>query len=41
MLIIAPGRRHDKDHFSIFFNMMGYCVFSFELPRRGDSNEYT
>ena len=27
--------------FSIFFNMMVYCVFSLESPHRGDSNEYT
>ena len=27
--------------FSIFFNMKVYCVFSFESPYRGDSNEYT
>ena len=24
-----------------FFNMKAYCVFSLELPHRGDSNEYT
>ena len=41
MLIITPGRRHYRDIFSIFFNMKVYCVFSLELPRRGDSNEYT
>ena len=34
-------RRHNKDIFSIFFNMIVYCVFSFESARRGDSNEYT
>ena len=27
--------------FFIFFNMKVYCVFSLELPHRGDSNEYT
>ena len=27
--------------FLIFFYMKVYCVFSFELPHRGDSNEYT
>ena len=27
--------------FSIFFNMKVFCVFSFESPHRGDSNEYT
>ena len=26
--------------FSIFFNVKVYCVFSLELPHRGDSNEY-
>ena len=25
----------------IFFNMKVYCVFSLELPHRGNSNEYT
>ena len=25
----------------IFYNMTVYCVFSFESPHRGDSNEYT
>ena len=29
------------DIISIFFNMKVYCVFSFELPHRGDSNECT
>ena len=29
------------DIFSIFFNMKVYCVFSLELPHRGDSYEYT
>ena len=41
MLIIAPGQGHNEDIFSIFFNMMVYCMFSVEWPRRGDSNEYT
>ena len=27
--------------FSVFFNMKVWCVFSLELLRRGDSNEYT
>ena len=27
--------------FTIFFNMKVCCVFSFESPHRGDSNEYT
>ena len=26
---------------SIFYNMKVYCLFSFESPHRGDSNEYT
>ena len=34
-------RRHNRDIFSIFFNMKVYCVFSLESPHRGDSNEYT
>ena len=29
------------DIFSIFFNMKVCCVFSLELPHRGDSNEYS
>ena len=29
------------DIFSIFLNMMVFCVFSLESPHRGDSNEYT
>ena len=29
------------DIFSIFYNMKVYCVFSLELPHRGDSNKYT
>ena len=29
------------DIFSIFFNVMVYCVFSLESPHRGDSNEFT
>ena len=28
-------------YFSMFFNMKVGCVFSLELPHRGDSNEYT
>ena len=27
--------------FSVFYNMKVCCVFSLELPHRGDSNEYT
>ena len=29
------------DIFSIFFNIEVCCVFSFEWPLQGDSNEYT
>ena len=32
---------HNRDIFSIFFNMQVYCVFSLESPQRGVSNEYT
>ena len=32
---------HDRDIFSIFFNLKVCCVFSLESPHRGDSNEYT
>ena len=32
---------HNKDIFSIFFNMKVCCVFSLESPHRGDSNKYT
>ena len=41
MLLITPGQRHNMDMFMIFFNMKVCCVFSLELPHRGDSNEYT
>ena len=41
MLIIAPEQWGKKDIFSIFLNMKVYCVFSFEYPHQGDSNEYT
>ena len=37
----ADVMRHDRDIFSIFFNMKIYCVFLLESPQRGDSNEYT
>ena len=33
--------RHNRDIFSIFFNIKVCCVFSLESPYRGDSNEYT
>ena len=32
---------HNRDIFSIFFNMKVYCVFSLESPHRSDSNVYT
>ena len=41
MLIIAQSQRHNRDIFSIFFNMEVCCVFSLESPQWGDSNEYT
>ena len=34
-------RRHNRDIFLIFYNMKVCCVFSLELPHRGDSNEDT
>ena len=33
-------RRHNRDIFSIFFNMKVCCVFSLKSPHRGDFNEY-
>ena len=41
MLIIAPGRRHNGDKFSVFCNMKVCCMFSLESPHGGDSNKYT
>ena len=38
---MAQVRRHDRDIISIFLNMKVCCVFSLELPHRGDSNEFT
>ena len=32
---------HNRDIFSISFNVKVCCVFSLESPHRGDSNEYT
>ena len=32
---------HNRDIFSIFFNMKVCCVFLLESPHRGDSNVYT
>ena len=40
MLIIAQVRMHNRDIFSIFFNMKVFCVFSLESPHRGDSYKY-
>ena len=34
-------RSHNRDKFSIVFNMKVCYVFSLESPHRGDSNEYT
>ena len=34
-------RKHNRDIFSITFNMKVCCVFSLELPHRGNSNENT
>ena len=33
--------RHNRDIFSIFFNMKVSCVFSLESPHRGGSYEHT
>ena len=38
---LCQARRHNRDIFSIFFNMNVYCVFSLDAPHRGDSNVYT
>ena len=35
------GTMHNRDIFSIVFNMKVCCVFSLESPHWGDSNEYT
>ena len=40
-LLYSQARKHNRDIFSIFFNMKVYCVFSLESPQRGNSNEYT
>ena len=34
-------RGHNRDIFSIFFDVKVCCVFSLESPHRGDSNENT
>ena len=39
--VVGQVRRHNKDIFSIFFNMKVCCIFLLESPHRGDSNEYT
>ena len=39
-LLQSQVRRHNRDIFSINFNMKVYCVFSLESPQRADSNEY-
>ena len=31
---------HNRDICSIFYNVKVCCVFSLELPHRGNSNEY-
>ena len=41
MLIIVPGQWHNRDIFSISFNVKVCCVFSLESPHQDDSNEYT
>ena len=33
--------RHNRDIFSISFNVRVCCVFSLESPHRGDSDKYT
>ena len=33
--------RHNRDIVSMSFNLKVCCVFSLELPHRGNSNEYT
>ena len=37
----ARSGRHNRDIFSIFFNIKIFCVFSIESPHRGDFIEYT
>ena len=32
---------YNRDEFSIFYNRKVCCVFSLELPHRGDYVEYT
>ena len=40
MLIIGKIRRHNRNIFSIFYNMKVCCVFSLESLHRGNSNGY-
>ena len=43
LMSVAHGARSGSIigiFFSIFFNMKVCCLFSFESPRRGNSNEY-
>ena len=39
--MVHQVRRHNKDIFSIFFNIEVCCVFSLESPHRGNSNKNT
>ena len=41
MFIVTPGQMHNRDIFSIFFNMKVCYVFELESPHRGDSNKNT
>ena len=43
VLIIATVRGHNRDifFFLFFIHIKICCVFSLELPHRGNSNEYT
>ena len=41
MLIIAPGRRQNRDIFSIYVIMKVHCGFFVKSPYQSDSNEYT
>ena len=40
MQMSVNHRRYNRDIFLIIFNIKGCCVFSLELPYRGDSNDY-
>ena len=41
MSVNRSGQEANRDTFLIFFNMKVCCLFSLDLPYRGDSNEYT